>query len=308
MKMQRAEKNKKANKAVSAAMPAEGCLWSRRTAGFRSWASCAGLLVFWSFLLPAAAGAQPATVLGEVVPLSDTVAEVQCPAAGRIISPRETPLTVGDQVKAGDPLAIIEHHFVLHDAAHLSNTRWNLLSAMLDARGVSLEARIEREKAERLLGLGSVSGKRVQELRAAELVAKAEYDKRRTLLEQQDSQIQKTELVRRGIFSPIDGDVSFTNFTQGQVINEGTLLFRIVNLKEVGISARFAEADRNRLRPDSTVKVRFDNVPGKVFTGRLEVMPPAINPVTRTWDVLFRVENPGEHLRFGMIGRVELSP
>ena len=69
-----------------------------------------------------------------------------------------------------------------------------------------------------------------------------------------------------------------------------------------------AEADRNRLRPDSTVRVRFDNVPGKVFTGRLEVVPPAVNPVTRTWNVLFRVENPGERLRFGMIGRVELSP
>ncbi len=289
-------------------MPAGGSLRPRWTAGFRSWAGCAGLLVFGSFLFSgAASGAEPATVLGEVVPLPDTVVEVQCPAAGRIISPREKPLTVGEKVKAGDPLAVIEHHFVLHDAAHLSNTLWNLLIAMLDARGVALEARIKREKAERLLGLGSVSGQQVQELRAAELVAKAEYDKRRTLHEQQDSQLQKTELVRRGIFSPIDGDVSFTNFTQGQVVNEGTLLFRIVNMKEVGVSARFAETDRNRLRPDSTVSVRFDNVPGKVFTGRLEVVPPAVNPVTRTWDVLFRVENPGEYLRFGMIGRVELS-
>ncbi len=306
MKMLRTEQNGMAR--ASEDSPG-ACLHNRWKARFRAGTAKLGLLAFWSFWFSCAAvQAQPATVLGEVVPLSDTVAEVQCPAAGRIISPREKPLSVGDKVQAGDPLAIIEHHYVLHDAAHLSNTRWNLLIAMLDARWVALEARIEREKAERLLGLGSVSGRQVQELRAAELVAKAEYDKRRTLLEQQDSQIQRTELVRRGIFSPIEGDISFANFTQGQIINEGVLLFLIVNMKEVGVSARFTEADRNRLKPDSTIRIRFDSVPGEVYTGRVEVMPPAVNPVTRTWDVLFRVENPGKRLRFGMIGRVELSP
>ena len=288
---------------------AGACLQKRWKARFRVGTTKLALLAIGSFWFScAAAQAQSATVLGEVVPLSDTVAEVQCPAAGRFISPREKPLSVGDKVQAGDPLAIIEHHYVLHDASHLSNTRWNLLIAMLDARQVALEARIEREKAERLLEFGSASGRQVQELQATELVAKAEYDKRRTLLEQQDSQLQKTDLVRRGIFSPIEGNISYTNFTQDQIVNEGVLLFRIVNMKQVGVSARFTEADRNRLKPDSTVRIRFDSVPDQVYTGRVEVMPPAINPETRTWDVLFRVDNPGERLRFGMIGRVELSP
>ena len=303
--MQRAEENKKTR---ASTLSSRGLLLSCLTAGFRCRVGGVGLLLLGNFLLPGVgAWAQRTTVLGEVVPLPDTVVEVQCPATGRIISPRERPLTVGDRVRAGDPLAILEHHFNLHDAAHLSNTRWDLLVVMLDARRIALETRIEREKAERLLRYGTVSGKEVQALRAAELVAQAEYEKRRTLLEQQDSQIQRSDLVRRGIFSPIDGDISFVNFSQGQIINEGVLLFRIVNRKQVGVSARFAERDRNRLQPNTTVKIRFDNLPGKVFPGRLEVMPPAVNPETRTWNVVFRVENPGEHLRFGMIGRVEVS-
>jgi Cu(I)/Ag(I) efflux system membrane fusion protein len=142
---------------------------------------------------------------------------------------------------------------------------------------------------------------------AKEVVARGEYEKRRDLLAQLDGQIQLSEPVRRPLISPIDGDISAATFPQGQLIEEGVVLFRIVNLKEVGVTARLEEKDYQRLQPQTNAKIRFPNLPGKVYTGKLDVMPPIIDPQSRTWDVLFRVENPGELLRFGMIGRVELS-
>jgi len=258
-------------------------------------------------LLAAGAAAQT-TVLGEVTPLPGTVAEVVSPAPGRIISPRETPYTLGDRVKAGDPLAIIEHRYNLHDSAHLSTIRWDLLKMVLETRTAALEARIARERAERLMQLGSASGQQVQDLRAAELAAKAEYEKQRTLLAQQDSEMQQANLVRKGIFSPIDGDISYAHYTQSQFIVDGVLLFRIVNLEAVGVAARFPEKERPRLRSSAKARIRFDSLPGKDYVGALEVIPPLVDPQSRTWNVVFRVENPGEHLRFGMIGQVELLP
>jgi RND family efflux transporter MFP subunit len=215
---------------------------------------------------------------------------------------------VGDRVQKGDPLAIIEHRLNLHDASHISNARWDLLQVMLEARYAALGARIEREQAERLLGLGSVSPQRVQERKAAELVAKAEYDKQRILLLQQDEQIQGSSPKRQPLAAPIEGEIALANFTQGQMIHEATLLFRIVNRKEVGVSARVPESDFRPWPAGTIARIRFDGLPGRDFTGRLEQILPVVDPVSRTRDVLFRVENPGELLRFGMIGQVEVQP
>ena len=253
----------------------------------------------------ATASAQQAAVLGKVAPLPNTVVEVYSPADGRIMAAREQPFAVGDTVKKGDALAILEHRFNLHDLSHMGTVRWELLSVTLDARRAAVKARVEREKAERLLKLGSVSEQEAQALRAAEMVAEAEYEKRRTLLEYQDGQVQGSEITRKGLFSPIDGEISFANFTQGQLITEGVLLYRIVNRNEVGFAARFPEADRRPLDGKMTVRIRIDGLPDKVYAGKLEKVSPLVDPQSRIREVLFRVDNPGQLLRYGMIGRME---
>jgi len=259
-----------------------------------------------------AANAQQ-TVLGKVVPLPSTVAEVYSPADGRIISARERPYAVGDAVKKGEPLAVIEHRYNLHDLSHMGTVRWELLSVMLDARRAATEARVEREKAERLLSLGSASEQEVQALRAAEEVAEAEFQKRKTLLEFQDSQVQGSEITRKGLFSPADGEISFASFTQGQLITEGVLLYRIVDRREVAFAARFPESDPRIAGPRGNgkslkVRIRFDGLPDKTYAGTLETVSPVVDPQSRTREVLFRVQNPGLLLRYGMIGYMEEAP
>ncbi|MBI4442418.1 MAG: efflux RND transporter periplasmic adaptor subunit [Acidobacteria bacterium] len=265
------------------------------------------LLLLLSFLCVAVPGrGQERTLLGKVVPLPNTVVDVFAPATGRIISAKAEPFLVGDLVKEGDPLAIIEHRYTLHDIAHAATVRWDMLKVVIETRRKALESHIAREKAERLMELGSVSGQQVLELQAAEQVAQSEYEKQKALLEYQDAQVQGTELVRRPIYAPISGDISLANFTQGQVINEGYLLYRIVNMKEVGVSARVPESEYSSWPPDTRVRIRFDTLPGKVFTGQIEVSPPLVDMTSRTRDVILRVKNPDEYLRFGMIGQVEL--
>lgn len=265
--------------------------------------------VFLSLVLATIAASVPAqqTVLGKVEPLPNTVAEIYSPADGRILPAREEPFAVGDVVKKGDPLAVIEHRYNVHDLSHMGTVRWELLSVMLEARRVATEARVNREKAERLLRLGSVSEQEVQALRAAEQVAEAEFEKRRILLEHQDAQVQGSEITRRGLFSPLDGEVSYASFTQGQLITEGVLLYRVVDRREVGFAARFPEADTRPLNGKLTARIRFDGLPDKEYTGTLEAVSPVVDPESRTRTVLFRVRNPGLLLRYGMAGRLELE-
>ena len=166
----------------------------------------------------------------------------------------------------------------MHDASHLSTVRWDLLTVMLEARTAAVEAKLEREKAERLMALGTVSGQKVQDLKAAEAMAQAEYKKRKTLLDEQDTQLQGADLVRKGLFSPIDGTISFITFTQGQNINEGVVLFRVVNRKEVGFQARFPETEFHRWEGKAQARIHFDALPGKVFIGKPEAVSPQRGP------------------------------
>ena len=259
------------------------------------------------FILSGTAFAQQSLILGKVEPLPSTVAEIYSPADGRVLAAREEPYAVGDAVKKGDPLAVIEHRYNLHDLSHMGTVRWELLSVMLDARRGATKARVDREKAERLSRLGSVSERDVQALRAAEQVAEAEFEKRRVLLEHQDAQVQGSEITRRGLFSTLDGEISYASFTQGQLITEGVLLYRIVDRREVGFAARFPEADSRPLSGKLAARIRFDGLPDKEYTGTLETVSPVVDPESRTRTVLFRVKNPGLLLRYGMVGRLELA-
>jgi RND family efflux transporter MFP subunit len=251
--------------------------------------------------------AQSSRFFGKVVPLPNHVADVYAMATGRIISPLETRYTVGDQVKAGDPVAIIEHRYNMHDASHISNLRWYILKGMLEARYLALEARIDREQGDRLFDLGSIPGGKLQELREAEQVTKAEYNRQRSLLGQHDEQIQGLTIKRQAIVAPIDGEISQTSFSQGQIVFEGFLLYRIVNREQVAVSARIPEADFHRWPEGTTATIGFDGLAGRQFTGRLEKILPLVDPDTRTRDVLFQVGNPDGLLRFGMVGQVQVS-
>lgn len=249
--------------------------------------------------------AQSGTVVARVVPLSDSIAEVFSPAAVRLVSPREKFYNVGDHVKRGDPIVILEHRYNLHDSAHISNLRWDLLKAKLDAQYRAAEARIARERGERMVSLGNMSGQQLQRLKADEMQAKAEYDKARTLLDQQDQQIGNQTLVRRPLTAPIEGDVAEAYFTQGQLVYEGFKLYRIVNLAQVGVTAHIREEDYQGQSLGSKATFRFDSLPGKVFTGTLSIIAPNADPDTRTRELTYRVDNPEQQLRFGMIGRME---
>src|SRR3990172_2983744 len=85
---------------------------------------------------------QTASFLGQVVPLPGAVQDVTSPATGEMISAREQPFTVGDRVKKGEPLLVISNRYDLHDAAHISNVRWDILKQVIESRYAALEARI----------------------------------------------------------------------------------------------------------------------------------------------------------------------
>ena len=104
---------------------------------------------------------------------------------------------------------------------------------------------------------------------------------------------------RLPILAPIGGHVVKKNVVQGQYVEEGAVLFEIVDLGHVWIRARVFEDQLAMVRVGHAVTATIPAFPGEAFAGRVSFVAPFLDPDTRTAEVRYSVENPGL-LRIGM--------
>jgi membrane fusion protein, copper/silver efflux system len=128
------------------------------------------------------------------------------------------------------------------------------------------------------------------------------------------TQTQIDEILRKGtadftvpILAPISGTVVKKNVRQGDEVPEGFPMFEIADLSHVWVQAQVFEHQMGLVREGQAVEANVEAYPGQTFLGRVEFIQPTLDPVTRTVEVRFDVENPGRRLRPGMFATVTLK-
>lgn len=127
-----------------------------------------------------------------------------------------------------------------------------------------------------------------------------------------DRQIAELELSRQPkkvvtIQSPVAGVVMERLVTAGQYVNEGTPLFFVGSLTSVWVYAELYENDLGRIETGAVAQVTTEAFPGKVFSGRVAFVDPAVNPETRTLKVRVDLDNRGGLLKPEMFVKVKLK-
>ena len=107
--------------------------------------------------------------------------------------------------------------------------------------------------------------------------------------------------------SPITGVIAELGVREGMTVMAGAALFRIVDLSTVWVNAEVPEAQAGGLVPGSRVEARVPAFPEQVFVGRVGVILPDVNPVTRTIRARIELANPGTRLKPGMFANLMLS-
>lgn len=251
------------------------------------------------------AAVETAEIASAVVPVPGQLVDVVVPITARVLFEDFVP-RLGRTVRRGQPIAVLEHHYILHDANHLINERWPFLLRTLESRRASLDAELNATRLRRLQDTGDAAVRQMMAITQA--VPQAEGVLAEARLKQQhaekalamhDAQITKGNLVRRPITSPLDGTIEEVHFTQGQLKYENDKLLTILDLSRVWIEARFPEhgAPRPLPRQMTFVSSAFPDVP---FQGRLARVADALDPRTRTISAFFEVPNPRRLLRLGM--------
>lgn len=107
--------------------------------------------------------------------------------------------------------------------------------------------------------------------------------------------------------SPASGVVTEIMVRRGTKVDPGMALFEIADLSAVWIVADVYENEMTSIRVGMEANATFRQLPGKVFTGRIDYVYPTLDMEARTNRLRMTIANPGLALRPGMFGDVTLS-
>jgi len=145
---------------------------------------------------------------------------------------------------------------------------------------------------------------------ASEATVQAARDKLR-LLGVTAEQIAEIEAGREPsdhvtLYAQSGGVVIEKNAVEGDYVQTGTAIYRIVDLSRLWVLLDAYEADLAWLRYGQDVEFSTEALPGETFSGRISFLAPALDPRTRTVKVRVNVENPRGLLKPEMFVRARV--
>jgi RND family efflux transporter MFP subunit len=199
----------------------------------------------------------------------------------------------GQRVRRGALLARIDDSAVRD--AYLSAK-----SAVRTAEAALKNAQRNAERATRLAQAGALAERDLETATWNATNAEGALADARSRLATAEKQLSHTE-----VRASIDGVVSERNVAAGDVVQVGSVLFTIVDLRTLRLEATVPVEQLGRLRPGAEVQfgvTGFD----RQFTGRIERINPAVDPATRQVRIYVSVPNTEESLVAGLFaeGRV----
>jgi cobalt-zinc-cadmium efflux system membrane fusion protein len=220
---------------------------------------------------------------------------VFAPASGRVLGVKVKP---GDTVTRGETLATI-------DSADAASAQSDLTKAQIEAERAQRAA--DREKV--LLDHGAVAEKDYIDAKAAADSAQAELARARQHLEVLGLNASATT-DRLALLSPSRGIVLSVNAAPGEFsksLDNADPLMTIADLSKVWIVGDVFEKDIAKVQAGTRVNVTVDAFPGQKWTGRVDSLSGALDPVTRTLKVRVALPNPGEKLKPEMFAAIHLD-
>lgn len=212
-------------------------------------------------------------------------------AAGSVESVR---VEIGDRVKRGQLMARIESR-ALGDAVRAA-------SAALAAREQTYAlAERQLERVQRLVAGGALAPHELELAQSALSSEQALRAQARAALVSAREQRQAAL-----VHAPLDGVVSQRTVSQGDIVTLGAPLFVVIDPSSMRLSASVPSEALGTLKLGAPVEFRVHGLGDQQFTGSIERIGPAADPVTRQIPLLVSLPNPTGRLVAGLFaeGRV----
>ena len=129
------------------------------------------------------------------------------------------------------------------------------------------------------------------------------------MTEDQIAEIESSKQARMSItfHSPIHGTVISKDVQEGQYVDEGMVLYLLVDLSNVWIYLDVYEKDIRYVKVGTSVSLTSDTYPNERFHGTVTFIEPVINEETRTVRVRIESNNPSGKLKPNMFVQANID-
>ncbi|MFS2033180.1 efflux RND transporter periplasmic adaptor subunit [Polaromonas sp. CT11-55] len=174
---------------------------------------------------------------------------------------------VGDQVKAGQVLAVFSGDSVLADTAQAR-------ASLIEAQANAADAADNAARARTLASSGALSDQQINQYNTAEQTAKARVEAAKAVLDAQQLRGKNTQ-----VLAPDSGVISARTATVGSVVPQGTELFRLIRGGRLEWRAEVTSAELGRIKAGTMARVVAAS--GAELKGRVRMIAPSVDPQTR---------------------------
>ena len=109
------------------------------------------------------------------------------------------------------------------------------------------------------------------------------------------------------LHSPIDGVVTARSFDAKNIFGGGQPILTVMQMAPVKVMVNISEIYFPKVKTGMEVRVRLDTYPDRHFTGRINIIYPTIDQMSRTFRAEVTIANTDMVIRPGMFARVELN-
>lgn len=230
------------------------------------------------------------SLTGTVRPRNEV--EVLSKVAGRVESVRAQ---VGDRVRAGQVLAVVEHREIEWRARAAQ-------AALAVAEANHDGARLEWQRNQTLFEGGAIAPAALDAARVRLALAEAQRAQARAA-----AGLAQQELDNSQATSPIAGTVTRRPVNVGAQVQTTTVLFAVQDVASLKLESSVDAATFARLKHGAPAMVSIDSIPGEVFSGRVALLSPSLDPQTRRAAVEIAIDNTQGRLLPNMFAHVEVT-
>lgn len=179
---------------------------------------------------------------------------------------------VGDYVKKGQILVDLDASNIIQQKVQLDNLE------------------LEYNRAKELVAVGGASQQQLDQITTQFEAAKTAYD----------NLLENTKLL-----SPVNGVVTARNYDDGDMA-QGAIL-TVMQINPVKIVINVSETEFTKVKLGMPIDITLDVYGNEIFKGRVSLIYPTVDAMTRTFGVEVEIPNANNRIRPGMFARATID-